>query len=214
MSIFRSGGPGPRVTPPVISNGLSWMLRPPTVFAFVIPALGILGDIVPVAAKVRQKLYRCYSAPSPCSDCSASAPSRRYVEIEEQFVYIAMAFALLLPVLMFLGGIADTMRRGGKNIGVPPTALLFALLGTLVVFAGVAMAAIRAIVSFELARGRRRPRRPTPPSTPRCSAGCAAGLGGVAWWSSKITGRRVLRTGQTAGAAARPAARSPPRCPN
>jgi heme/copper-type cytochrome/quinol oxidase subunit 1 len=114
---------------------------------------------------------------------------------EEQFVYIAMSFALLLPVLMFLGGIADTMRRGGKNIGVPPTALLCALLGTLVVFAGAAMAAIRAISAFDLA-GIVQTTAADAAYDAALLGGVCAALGGVAWWSSKLVGRSFSELGR------------------
>lgn len=191
---LRGAGQGPG-NATGISNGLSWMLRPPSVFAYVIPALGILGEIVPVAAKVRQKLFPVLLGAIALFGLLSFGGFAQDVESEEQFVYIAMAFALLLPVLMFLGGIADTLRRGGKNIGVPSTALLFALLGTLVVFAGVAIAAIRAIVSFELLGA-----APTTAADAVFNAallgGFAAGLGGVAWWSSKITGRAFSELGK------------------
>ncbi|MEO8696804.1 MAG: cbb3-type cytochrome c oxidase subunit I [Acidimicrobiales bacterium] len=174
---------------------VSWMLRPPTVFAFVIPALGILGDIVPVAGKVRQNLYSVLLGAIALFGVLSFGAFVQVGNIEEQFVYIAMSFALLVPVLMYLGGIADTMRRGGKNIGLPPTGLLCALLGTLVIFAGASMAAIRAISAFDLAG--------TIPTTATDAAfdaallgGLCAGLGGVAWWSSKLIGRSFSEMGR------------------
>ena len=115
--------------------------------------------------------------------------------VEEQFVYIAMSFALLVPVLMFLGGIADTLRRGGKNIGLPPTALLCALLGTLVVFAGASMAAIRAISAFDLA-GTVQTSAADAAFDAALLGGLCAALGGVAWWSSKLIGRSFSELGR------------------
>jgi heme/copper-type cytochrome/quinol oxidase subunit 1 len=115
--------------------------------------------------------------------------------VEEQFVYIAVSFALLVPVLMYLGGIADTMRRGGKNVGLPPTALLCALLGTLVIFAGAAMAAIRAISGFDLA-GVTQTSAADASFNAALLGGLCAALGGVAWWSSKIIGRSFSELGR------------------
>jgi cytochrome c oxidase subunit I len=174
---------------------IGWMLRPPTVFAFVIPALGILGDIVPVVAKVRQNLYAVLLGAIALFGLLSFGAFVQIANIEEQFVYIVMSFLLLLPVLMFLGGIADTMRRGGKNIGLPPTALLCALLGTLVVFAGASMAAIRAISAFDLA-GVVQTSAADAAFDAALLGGLCAGLGGVAWWSSKLVGRSFSELGR------------------
>ena len=174
---------------------ISWMLRPPTVFAFVIPALGILGDVLPVAAKTRQKQYGVLLGAIALFGLLSFGAFVQLDNIEEQFVYIAMSFLLLVPVLMLLGGIGDTMRRGGKNIGLPPTALLFALLGTLVVFAGVAMAAIRAISAFDLA-GTVQTSAADAAFNAALLGGLCAALGGVAWWSSKLIGRSFSELGR------------------
>jgi len=174
---------------------IGWMLRPPTVFAFVIPALGILGDIVPVAAKVRQNMYGVLLGAVALFGVLTFGAFVQIANIEEQFVYIAMSFALLVPVLMFLGGIADTMRRGGKNVGVPSTALLCALLGTLVVFAGAAIATIRAISAFDLA-GVVQTSAADAAFDAALLGGLCAALGGVAWWSSKLIGRSFSELGR------------------
>ena len=178
-----------------ITIDIGWMLRPPTVFAFVIPALGILADIVPVVAKVRQNLYGVLFGAIAFFGLLTFGAFVQIDNIEEQFVYIAISFALLLPVLMFLGAIADTLRRGGKNIGLPPTALLCALLGTLVVFAGASMAAIRAISSFDLA-GTVQTSAADAAFDAALLGGLCAALGGVAWWSSKLTGRSFPEIGR------------------
>jgi heme/copper-type cytochrome/quinol oxidase subunit 1 len=176
---------------------IGWLLRPPTVFAFVIPALGILGDIVPVAAKVRQNLYGVLLGAIALFGVLTFGAFVQVDNIEEQFVFIAMSFALLVPVLMFLGGIADTLRRGGKQIGLPPTALLCALLGTLVVFGGASMAAIRAVSAFDLAGvGIRQTSAADAAFDAALLGGLCAGLGGVAWWSSKLTGRSFSELGR------------------
>jgi cytochrome c oxidase subunit 1 len=178
-----------------VSRQIQWMLRPPTVFVFVIPALGILGDIVPVVAKVRQNLYSVLLGAIALFGLLGFGAFVQTDNIEEQFVYIAVSFALLLPVLMFLGGIADTMRRGGKNVGIPSTALLCALLGTLVIFAGAAMAAIRAISAFDLA-GVIQTSAADASYDAALLGGLCAVLGGVAWWSSKIIGRSFSELGR------------------
>jgi cytochrome c oxidase subunit 1 len=178
-----------------VARQIQWLLRPPTVFVFVIPALGILGDIVPVVAKVRQNLYAVLLGAIALFGLLGFGAFVQTDNIEEQFVYIAMSFAVLLPVLMFLGGIADSLRRGGKNIGLPPTALLCALLGTLVVFAGASMAALRAISAFDLA-GTVQTSAADASYDAALLGGLCAVLGGVAWWSSKISGREFPELGR------------------
>lgn len=180
----------------IANSGFGWLLTPPQVFVYVIPALGILYDVLPTATKVRQNQRGIVMAGIALFGLLSFGA---YVQpggsdVQTQFLYLAMAFALLLPVLILLGGIGDCMMRGRKNLGLPPTALLFALLGTLVIFAGVAMGAIRAVKGFDLI-------------DPRTSAadavyaaallgGLAATLGGVAWWASKITGRTFPELGR------------------
>jgi cytochrome c oxidase subunit 1 len=178
-----------------VARQIQWMLRPPTVFIFVIPALGILGDIVPVVAKTRQNLYPVLLGAIALFGLLGFGAFVQTDNVEEQFVYIAVSFALLLPVLMYLGGIADTMRRGGKNIGLPPTALLCSLLGTLVVFAGVSMAVIRAISAFDLA-GTVQTSAADASFDAALLGGLCAALGGIAWWSSKIVGRPFSELGR------------------
>lgn len=171
--------------PAAILPGLAWLLRPPMVFAYAIPALGIVADIVPVAAKVRQKQYPVLLGAIGLFGVLSMGAFAQQRSTEEQFVYIAMGFALLLPVLMLLGGIADSLGRGRSAMGLPSAGFLLALLGVLVVFAGVAMNAVRVVVGFDLL------------GTSADDAvgyavlfgALAVGLGGVAWWSVKLIGR-------------------------
>ena len=174
---------------------IAWLVRPPQVFAFAIPALGILFDSLATAAKLRQRNYGVVQAGIALFGLLSFGAfvQNTASNIEEQFVYLAMAFALLAPVLLLLGGLGDSLMRG--RTGLPPVGLLFALIGTLVIFAGVAMAAIRAIVGFDLIQ---------PPGTTATDAvyaaallgGFCAALGGVAWWSPKITGRLFPAAGR------------------
>ena len=150
---------------------------------------------MPVAAKIRQKQYSVLLGAIALFGLLSFGAFVQIDNIEEQFVYITMSLLLLVPVLMLLGGIGDTMRRGGKNIGVPPTALLFALLGTLVVFAGAAMAAIRAISAFDLA-GTVQTSAADAVFDAALLGGLCAALGGVAWWSSKLIGHSFSELGR------------------
>src|SRR5690606_19610298 len=71
-------------------------------------------------------------------------------DIQDNFVYPALGLAVLLPVLIILGGWGDSLRLGRPTAKGPPGALLLAAVGALMVFAGVVGGALRVIVPFDL----------------------------------------------------------------
>jgi len=112
---------------------LEWAWAQPQVYAYAIPVLGVLAEIVPVAAKQRQVgrnaiftligLFGLLSfgawaqhalsvGADPVFQADTLAPESQGNFIYEEFLYIAFAVVIVLPVLGILGGVADTVRRG------------------------------------------------------------------------------------------------------
>jgi heme/copper-type cytochrome/quinol oxidase subunit 1 len=143
-----------------IFGQVAWILEQPQIYAFAIPALGILGSIVAVSAGVRNSRHGLsmaliglfglvsvggWSQPFFQHDLTAR------VDYDAQFVFVAFGIVAILPVLGFLAATADTLRQGRRNItGVPPAHLLGALGGAILLLAGTAAGVARVVEPFKL----------------------------------------------------------------
>ncbi|MDG2028767.1 MAG: cbb3-type cytochrome c oxidase subunit I [Acidimicrobiales bacterium] len=141
-----------------IYHQIAWLVEQPQVYAFAIPALGVLGSVVPVAAGVRAARHAvslgliglfgllaigAWSQPFFQNDGA--------IPHDEQFLFIAFGLAAVLPVLGAMGGAGDTMAKGKDAIvGLPAAHLMGALGGGLLLLAGVAAGAVRVIEPLEL----------------------------------------------------------------
>ena len=173
---------------------LDWVVSQPQVFAFAIPALGILGDVIPVSAGVRQKQHDVMLVAIGLFGLlgfgafAQDAFSRGELRISEEFVFIAMGFAIVLPVLMLAGGWADTLRRGRMR-GVPPAALVGSIVALLLLLGGVVSGALRVIDGLDLGGT----------TADRAvwgfvvAASLAAAIAGIFHWQPKLTGRLLPR---------------------
>jgi heme/copper-type cytochrome/quinol oxidase subunit 1 len=135
-----------------IDHWLRWTMTPPQVFAYAVPVLGFAGDVVPVFARTRARRSGVAMA-AIGAFAALSFGAWTYLgqtdnpRIYQQFLFVASAFAIVLPVLMFLGYFADTLMHGRPKLGSP---LLFATAAVLMVVAGVLTGAIRAVHSLAL----------------------------------------------------------------
>jgi heme/copper-type cytochrome/quinol oxidase subunit 1 len=129
---------------------LQWIAHQPAVLAVAIPVLGIAGDVVPVIGRskvaVRGALLGTIGAFGVLTfgPWAQTAFNPRLVN---QAVFIGFSILVGLPVLGFLGGMADTLRRG-KPQG--RAALPLALLGVLATLVACAAAAARVIDPLNL----------------------------------------------------------------
>jgi cytochrome c oxidase subunit I+III len=141
-----------------IDAWLRWTMTQPTVYAAGIPVLGFVVDVVPVLARTRQRhhgvvigaigLFGAASFGAWTFAQFGGAETTQFVpELTKQFLYIAAAFAALLPLLVIAGAVADTLRRGSIRIASP---LLFAISGLLMVVGGVAAGAVRVVTPVVL----------------------------------------------------------------
>ncbi len=143
---------------------MEWAWSQPQIYAYAIPVLGVLAEIVPVAAKQRQVnrdaiftligLFGLLSfgawaqhalsvGADPAFQADTLAEDAQGNFIYEEFLYIAFALVVALPLLGILGGVADTIRRGST-----PTlsgGLVGALVGAVLVLLAVTVGAIRVL---------------------------------------------------------------------
>lgn len=148
-----------------IWDRIEWAWSQPQIYAYAIPVLGILGDIIPVKAKQRQANREVLMAiigifgllsfgawaqsflsrgshPSFQTDDLVDA-GRQGKFIYEEFLYIAFALAIALPMLAAMGGVLDTIRRGSAP--KPDGAFLGAFVGALLLLLATFVGEVRVI---------------------------------------------------------------------
>ena len=138
-----------------IWDQLSWLWSQPMIFAFAIPVLGIAGDVIPVSSGVPQRQYRVQQiAIGAMGALSFGAFVQPFFnpDVANQAVFVVMGILIILPILVFLGGLADTSIRGNLSISahlilsvVGVLALLVAALASAFHVSGPAIGAIQEI---------------------------------------------------------------------
>jgi cytochrome c oxidase subunit 1 len=98
---------------------LAWLWSQPMVFAFTIPVLGIVGEIVPVAAGRRQRRYgTMQSVIAAFGMLTFGAWAQNYFngEVTQQALFVIMSLLLIVPVLVFAGGVGETLAKGRPSM--------------------------------------------------------------------------------------------------
>ena len=128
-----------------IWNQLSWLWSQPMIFAFAIPVLGIVGEIIPVAAGRRQRLYGLQqTAIGAFGLLTFGAWAQSYFngEVSQQALFVIMSLLLVIPVLAFAGGLADTLMKGNATV---TGHLVLAMFGLITLLMGAAAAALHVL---------------------------------------------------------------------
>jgi len=181
-------------------SSVEWAWSQPQVYAYAIPVLGILADVVPVTAKQRQAnrsvifsfigLFGVLSFGAWAQHALSRGADPVFADanyIYDEFLYIAFGLAAVLPILAVLGGVADTIRRG--SVPKPGGALIGALVGTLLLLGAVVAGALRVIPAWDALHEQN---ELLSSSTAQLSlvlaATMAAAIGALVFWSPKIFG--------------------------
>ncbi len=168
-------------------NQIRWVFGQPMVYAFAIPALGIVSDIVPVAARARQRMYDVVLAAIGLFGLLSVGSFASASNVSDKFVYITVAYAIALPTLLLFGAWADSLRQGAPTSKGPIGAFLLAVVGALVLFGGVVAGVLNVFVPLHL--------RDTSSVDGQMMvvllASVMVGVAGLVFWSSKLTGRAV-----------------------
>ncbi len=178
-------------------NSIAWMLSGPQVFAFAIPVLGIIGDILPVATQQKQKLYDVLLGGIAVFGLFSfggfvqSSYDLGTRDVTEEFLYIVLALALVLPMFAVFGGFADTLRLGRKSLSLS-TPFVGAIAALLMLFAGVGANALRVLGHWgELGDWNQTRIMDVGVMNYALLAGLLAGVAGAFFWAPKIFGRRL-----------------------
>jgi len=187
-----------------IWSNVEWAWSQPQIYAYAIPVLGVLAEVVPVMSKHRQAnrnvvlvligLFGFFSFGAWAQQALSRGSDPVFLEagvgrfIYEEFLFIAVSLVIALPMIGILGGMADTIRRGSiPKINGP---FLGALIGALLLFGGVIVGEIRAIPLWDgianddgvfLSSG-------TAQASLIVAALVASGVGALSYWSTKIFG--------------------------
>ena len=165
---------------------VSWLVGQPQVYAFAIPVLGIVADVVTTLCGVRQAnrgvvlgLIGAFGV----LGIGAWAQPYFYPEAQDQALFAGMAGLILLVTLAYLGGLAATVRSGRPSATSPLG--LAAVAGLLLLLATVA-GLLYVITPLEL--------RETGVYADGLFAlvvasVVAGGSAGIMYWAPKMTGR-------------------------
>lgn len=180
-----------------VYDRIAWTFNQPTVYAFAIPALGVIGSVVPVFSDTRHQHHRAamgligvFGALSIGSWALPSFGPDRQPWLYE-IPWIAVSFAILVPALALVGIWALTARTGRPTAGSP---LLFAAVAGLMLLVGLLAGAVQAIEPLEtLVDGEATSLFGTTWTTSVASyvvlATAAALMGALVYWAPKILGR-------------------------
>ncbi len=182
---------------------ISWAFSQPAVYAFAIPVLGFAGSVVPVFTGTRHLQHRTamfligafgvFSVGAWAVPAFSADPHPWLYEAP----WVAVSFAVLLPVLGIVGLWGLTAKSGRPKLASPP---LYASASVLMLLLGLAIGALQAIEPIETqVDGGGDPLFGTSVTTSVASyvvlAATIAAFGGVVYWAPKILGRLVPEVG-------------------
>lgn len=178
---------------------IAWVFGTPAVYAFAIPALGVVGSVVPVFAQTRHHQHRiaqgligAFGALSVGAWAVPGYGGEAYRWLYEG-PWVVVSFAVVVPVLGLVGLWALTARQGQLRFGSP---LLFAVAALLVLLVGLLAGAVQAVEPLEtLVDGDGTPLYGTSWSASVAAhvglAATIALLGALVFWAPKLVGRLV-----------------------
>jgi cytochrome o ubiquinol oxidase subunit 1 len=192
-----------------IGGWIGFALTQPATYLYALPAIGVFAELVPVTFRKRMPMRGVVYAGLALVGSAALAGTTQQILFglpldgsggDNVADLVTWALFLLLPLLgavIVLGGLAIAAKPGDTptrpNVGAP---ILFALLGLLLVIAGMIATALLAITDLGL-QGTVFEEAALVLVT---YGGLLGALGGIAWWLPKWSGK-VLPTGPGMGLA-------------
>ncbi|MGI9606861.1 MAG: cbb3-type cytochrome c oxidase subunit I [Acidimicrobiales bacterium] len=184
-------------------SDLEWVFQQPQILSFAIPVLGVLAEIGPVSAKVRQAnrevlltligLFGALSFGAWAQHAFSRGADPTFEDgnlIYEEALYVLFGLAIFLPTIGVIGGVADTIRRG--SVPKPSAALVGATAGALLLLVAVVVGELRVIPLWDaLHEDNVLLSSATAQFTAVIAAVTASAVGALAYWSPKIFGGYV-----------------------
>jgi len=139
-----------------VFSRIAWSWAQPSVSLFAIPVLGVVADIVPVAARTRLTKHRIAMGAIGAFGVlsfgawampSISAEGESALRFVGDVPFYAFSFLAVLPVLALVGLLGDTLRRGSI---AATSGLLWGVAALLMLLAGLANAALVSIEPLDL----------------------------------------------------------------
>ncbi len=174
-------------------NHIGWTLWQPTLYAFAVPALGIVADVVPVFARRRHQSHRgamfliglygalafgAWAMPGFTLDGSGNPPT----PWANEFPWMVVGFLAVLPVLGLLALWTLTLVAGRPRLGTP---LVLSLFAGFLLLAGTAAGAATGIDTLGLAGTSWM----TAQSEVVLAGALVAALAGISFWAPKLYGK-------------------------
>jgi heme/copper-type cytochrome/quinol oxidase subunit 1 len=173
--------------PAELFSRLEWAFAQPQVYAMAIPVLGVVAEIVPVsAAAVQRHRGTVWAGIGGFGILAfgAWAQPRYYPDLLTEALYMGMAFAIGLPVLLVFGGMADSARHNRPKLH---PAFLLSMLGLLLLLVAVGAGAAAVVEPFHLLGTTWVVGQMNFVFT----ASLVAAVAAICWWAPKIWGRHV-----------------------
>lgn len=164
---------------------VQWLTHEPQLYAFVIPGLGIVADVVATltGARLGQRNLLLFAIGAfGVLSVGAWAQPAIYPSFADELLWQAMGLVMVLPVLLLLGGVAAAFKSGKPSLKSPLGLAAISLLLTLL---GVLAGALLVVTPFELrvtglfANGQ---------SVLMLGAALTAAAAGIGYWGPKMTG--------------------------
>lgn len=171
---------------------MAWVFWQPTLYAFAIPALGIIGSVVPVFAQRRHQRHRAAMFLIGLFGAMAAGGWAQYgfdvrggtvgAEWMRELPWYAVSVVAVIPVLGLLGLWSGTVRTGRPRLASP---LLLSFVAGLAIFLGVAAGIPTIIGDLELAGTTWM----TAQATLVLAGTLLAAAAGLAFWAPKLYGK-------------------------
>jgi len=170
-----------------LNRWLAWTTTQPQIYAAAIPVLGFALDAAQTATGARLRhsgvvfggigLFGALSFGAWTFLQGTSHP-----ELTRQALFVAVAFGALLPIVIVLGGVGESVMKGRARLSSP---LLFGVASLLMLGAGVVAGALRSVDPFKLIN------TTAVASVAHYALGAAviAGVGALHHWWPQILGR-------------------------
>jgi len=167
---------------------LAWFFQQPQMFVFLVPALGIIGDVVATMSRRRQSNRGfMFAAIGAFGVLSFGAFAQDYFDAQvwQQAIYIAMGVLIVLPAALALAGWGTTAASGRLNTKSPMLASVFAALTLALAVFGSALFVIKPL------RLQNTPTFGYGLLVFVVGTGALAGLAGLFYWAPKFWGRAI-----------------------
>lgn len=174
---------------------ISWVVRQPSTLIVALPALGILADVLPVAARARQQLAGAVYVVLGLAGVfafGAWAQDAIAPEVRTELLFFVVSLVAMLPVVAIMGLGGLTLKSGKPQVSAP---LIASLLGGLMLLAGVVNGALVGLEFLDVDD------LSIVGTTAEMSqadfiylGSLLIGLGGLVFWAPKLFGRRLPDT--------------------